>query len=54
MSPTLLYLLGYGVLILGLALAADLLGVPTPWVVAGVVVLAGSGIMAASRHLKDR
>lgn len=53
MSRTLVYLLGYAVLILGLALAADLLGVPTPWVVAGAVILAGSGLMAASRRPKD-
>ena len=53
MSRTLIYLLGYFVLILGLALAADLLGAPTPWLVAGVVILAGSGIMAASSRLND-
>ena len=50
MSRTLVYLLGYAVLILGLALVADLLGVPTPWVVAGTVILAGSGLMAVSRR----
>lgn len=53
MSRTLVYLLGYFILILGLALAAELLGVPRPWVVAGVVILAGSGIMTASSRLKD-
>jgi len=46
-------LLGYALFILGLALAADLLGVPTPWVVAGAVILAGSGLMAASSRPKD-
>jgi len=51
-SRTLIYLLGYCVLILGLALAARLLGVPTPWLVAGVVILVGSGIMAASSRIK--
>lgn len=53
MSRTLVYLLGYALLILGLALAADLLGVPTPWVVAGAVILAGSGLMAASKADPD-
>ncbi len=53
MSRTLLYLLGYCLLILGLALGADLLGVPTPWVVVGVVILAGSGLMSVSRRFKD-
>jgi hypothetical protein len=46
-----LYLVGYAVLIVGLALAADLLGVPRPWIVAGVVILLGSGIMAASQRV---
>jgi positive regulator of sigma E activity len=52
MSRTLVYLLGYCTLILGLALAARLLGIPDPWLVAGVVILLGSGIMAASSRLK--
>lgn len=52
-SRTFVYLLGYAVLILGLALAADLLGVPTSWVVAGAVILSGSGLMAVSSRPKD-
>jgi hypothetical protein len=49
-----LYLVGYAVLTTGLALAADLLGVPRPWIVAGVVILLGSGIMAASQRVGGR
>ncbi|ADI13665.1 hypothetical protein [Truepera radiovictrix] len=54
MAGLVLYLVGYAVLIAGLALAADLLGVPRPWIVAGVVILLGSGIMAASQRVGGR
>ncbi len=51
MSGIVLYLVGYTVLVVGLALAANLLGVPTPWVVTGVIILVGSGIMAVSQRV---
>lgn len=54
MAGLVLYLVGYTVLIIGLALAADLLGVPTPWVVTGVIILVGSGVMAASGRVEGR
>ena len=48
MSRTLLYLFGYALLVLGIALAADLLGLARPWVVVLVTVLAGAGLMGVS------
>jgi hypothetical protein len=42
-----IYLLGFVVVTAGLAYAAHLAGVPTPWVVAGIIVLAGLGILKA-------
>jgi len=53
MSSVAVYLIGYTVLIVGLAMGANLLGIPAPWVITGVVVLVGSGIMAASARLRD-
>ena len=41
------YLLGFIVVTLGLAYAAHLAGIPTPWIVAGIIVLAGLGILKA-------
>ena len=48
------YLIGFIVLIVGLAWAAVLLNVPTLWVAIGVVVLLGMGIMMATRREKSR
>jgi len=48
------YLLGFIILIIGLALAAYLLGAPTLWIAVGVIVLIGLGIITATRHTKPR
>jgi hypothetical protein len=48
------YLLGFIILVIGLAVGASLLGVPTMWIVVGVVVLLGGGIMAATQRTKPR
>ncbi|HVS02665.1 MAG TPA: hypothetical protein VMT16_07850 [Thermoanaerobaculia bacterium] len=39
------YLIGYVILIAGLAYGAFLLGVPQHWIVVGVIVLLGIGII---------
>lgn len=39
-----IYLVGYAVIILGLALGAYYLKIPPRWIVVGVIVLAGMGI----------
>lgn len=44
------YLLGFIILVIGLAIAAYLLGAPAIWIAVGVIVLIGIGIIAASNH----
>ena len=50
MTSSQTYLLGFIVLVLGLAGAAYLLSVPTIWIGVGVVILIGIGIMAAASY----
>lgn len=54
MSTFQTYLLGYIILIIGLAIAAYLLGAPTIWIAVGVIVMIGLGIMAATGRTKSR
>lgn len=48
------YLIGFIVLIVGLALGANLAGVPTTWIVIGVVCLIGIGILSAVKRTQGR
>ena len=48
------YLIGFIILILGLALAAHLLNVPGLWIVAGVIVMVGIGVLTATTRTKER
>lgn len=50
MTSSQTYLLGFIILILGLAGAAYLLAVPPVWIAIGVVILIGIGIMAAANY----
>ncbi len=54
MSAFATYLVGFIVLILGLALGAYLLNVPPLWIVVGVIVLIGIGILSATNRTKPR
>ena len=54
MSSFATYLIGFVVLIIGLAIAASLLGISTTWIAVGVIVLLGIGIITATRHTKPR
>ena len=54
MSSFQTYLLGFVILIVGLALAAYLLNVPPLWIAVGVIVLIGIGIITAANHTKPR
>jgi len=45
MSSFGIYIIGFIILIVGLAIAATLLGVPTTWIGVGVIVLIGLGIL---------
>jgi positive regulator of sigma E activity len=54
MSSFATYLIGFIILIVGLAIAAYLLNVPTQWILVGVIVLIGIGVLMATRHEKPR
>ena len=54
MSSFSTYLIGFLVLIIGLAVAAYLLGVPTTWIVVGVIVLLGIGILSGTSRTKTK
>jgi positive regulator of sigma E activity len=54
MSAFATYLVGFIVLIIGLAVGASLLGLPTMWIAVGVIVLIGIGIISASSRNEPR
>ena len=54
MSSFATYLIGFIILVIGLAWAAILLNVPPIWVGVGVVALLGIGLMMATRREKPR
>ena len=54
MSSFQTYLVGYVILVIGLALAAYLLSVPPLWIAVGVIVMIGIGIISAASHTKPR
>lgn len=47
------YLLGFVILIIGLAIAAFLLGAPRVWIGVGVVILIGIAIISAASHTRS-
>ena len=49
---TSIYLIGYFILVVGLALGANLLGVPTSWIIVGVIIMVGIGIMSVANRLQ--
>ena len=54
MSSFSTYLIGFIVLIIGLAVAAYLVGVPTTWIAVGVIVMIGIGILSATSRTKTK
>ncbi len=54
MTSSQTYLLGFIILIVGLAAGAYLLSVPPTWIAVGVVILIGLAIMAASNYSGSR
>lgn len=54
MSSFATYLIGFIILIVGLAFAAYLLNVPTTWIAVGAIVLIGIGILSATSRTKMR
>jgi uncharacterized membrane protein YiaA len=54
MSSFSTYIVGYIILVIGLALAAYLLNVPPMWIAVGVIVLIGIGVLMATTRTKPR
>jgi uncharacterized membrane protein YiaA len=52
MSSFSTYVIGFVILVLGLAMAAYLLNVPTMWIVVGVIVALGIGVVTATSRTK--
>ena len=48
------YLVGFTLLIIGLAIGAYLLNVPTTWIAVGGIVLLGLGVIMATSRTKPR
>ncbi len=49
-----LYLVGYIVLIIGLAVAANMLHVPPRWIGVGVVIMIGLGILTGVSNTRQK
>jgi len=47
-----LYLVGFLILIAGLAYGASLAGVPSPWIGVGVICLLGIAILKAAKRMQ--
>ena len=54
MSSFSTYMIGFVVLVLGLAIAAYLLNAPAMWIAVGVIVLVGFGILMATSRTKPK
>jgi positive regulator of sigma E activity len=54
MSSFTTYLIGFIVLIIGLAIAAILVGVSQTWVVVGAIIAIGIGILTATTRTKPK
>ena len=52
MSSFATYVVGFVILIVGLAMAAYLLDVPTMWIVVGIIVALGIGVVTATSRTK--
>ena len=52
MSNFAIYLVGFIIFIVGLAIAASLLGVSTTWIAVGVIVMIGLGILMGVSRTK--
>ncbi len=48
------YIVGFVVLIIGLAVGAYLLNAPPTWIAVGVIVLLGIGILSATSRTKQK
>jgi len=49
-----LYIVGYIVLVVGLAIGANMLHVPPRWIGVGVICLVGLGILSGVTHTRSK
>lgn len=49
-----LYILGFIILIAGLALAAQALGVPNTWIVIGIIIVVGIAVISIASNMQER
>lgn len=54
MSSFSTYLIGFIVLIIGLAVGAYLVGAPPLWIGVGAIILIGIGILSGTSHTKTK
>ena len=54
MSSFAIYIMGFIILILGLTLAANMLGVPSVWIGIGIIILVGIGILSGVSRTRRR
>ena len=54
MSSFASYVIGFVILIVGLAIGAYLLNVPSTWIAVGVIVMLGVGVLSATSRTKMR
>ena len=54
MSSFATYLIGFIILIVGLAIGAYLLNVPTNWIIVGIIILIGIGVLSATSRTRPR
>ncbi len=54
MSAFATYLIGFIIVVVGLSIAAYMLGVPSQWILVGVLVLLGIGIVMGTSRTKPR
>jgi len=52
-SSVIVYILGFIVVIAGLAMAASLLGVPEQWIIIGIVILVGIMLLSLSSRFRN-
>ena len=54
MSSFAIYIIGFIILIIGLSLAANMLGVPTLWIGIGIIILVGIGVLSGVSRTRRR
>jgi hypothetical protein len=54
MSSFATYLIGFIIVIVGLAIGAYLLNVPTSWIIVGIIILVGIGVLSATSRTRPR